>query len=79
MTTQRKTYVAFHPLENGSVEVKTLRGEVLGGIAWYRWWKQHVFIPEGGTVFSFDCMEDIAAKVKSLNEVKKGTSATAAR
>lgn len=62
----RKTYVRFVPAE-GAVDVETLRGDYLGTIAWYSGWKQHVFQPDGDTEFSFDCLEDIAAKVKSMN------------
>jgi hypothetical protein len=62
----RKSYVKFVDHWRG-VEVKTLHNETLGGIAWYERWHQHVFEPEVGTLFSFDCMEDIAAKIKAMN------------
>ncbi len=66
----RKSYVKFVTVLEG-IEVQTLRGEVLGGLAWYARWRQHVFVPEGGTVFSQDCMEDIAAQVKAMNAARK--------
>lgn len=66
---RRKTYVKFAEGPR-SVQVQTLRGESLGEIGWYQSWRQHVFLPEYGTVFSFDCMEDIAAQVKAMNAAK---------
>jgi hypothetical protein len=65
----RKSYVKFSDHWRG-VEVKTLRGDSLGGIAWYERWHQYVFEPEVGTVFSFDCLEDIATKMTEM-EVKR--------
>ena len=66
----RKTYVRFVEVPQG-VEVQTLRGDELGVIRWYAPWRQHVFMPGWDTEFSFDCLEDIAAKVKAMNEARK--------
>ncbi len=65
----RKTYVRFVDI-SGGVEVQTLDGSVLGGIVYYARWRQCVFVPEYGSLFSFDCMEDIAAKVKDMNAAR---------
>lgn len=32
------------------------RDGYLGNVGWYAPWKQHVFVPAGNTVFSFDCL-----------------------
>lgn len=66
----RKTYVKFVETTSfgrPAAEVRTLRGDVLGGVAYYSLWRQYTFIPEGATAFSFDCLEDIAAKVSAMN------------
>jgi hypothetical protein len=66
----RKSYVKFVDDPRG-LEVQTLRGETLGGIAWYARWQEHVFVPELGTVFSSSCMEDIVEMVKVMNAARK--------
>lgn len=75
MTTARKTYVKFVDIPSsqgaGGVEVTTLDGGSLGHIGWYNRWRQFVFVPQDDTIFSHDCLEDIAAKVTALNEAKR--------
>lgn len=74
----RKTYVKFEQgndiWSNPAVHVKTLRGDLLGSIVWYRPWKQYVFEPMDA-VFSSDCMQDIAAKVEALTKERAKVSA----
>ena len=41
-------------------------GEVLAGIEWYREWNQICFYPNADTVFSPDCLRDIADFIDSL-------------
>ena len=50
-----------------TVEVRTRSGDVLGGIAWYGRWREYVFVPDAGTVYSEGCLQDIVAKVGAMN------------
>jgi hypothetical protein len=68
----RKTFVKFKdvlPLSDARyrrIEVQTLRDDCLGYIDWYPRWRQYIFEPDWDTVFSFDCLQGIAARVQSL-------------
>lgn len=37
------------------------RGDTLGTVEWYPRWKQYIFDPEAGAVFSHDCLRELAA------------------
>lgn len=45
-------------------------GDILGFIQYFPRWKQDIFIPNGGTAWSWDCLEDIVAELKKRNEPK---------
>ena len=50
---------------HGLWEIKTKRGDVLGGVFWYDRWRQYTFIPADVTVvLSADCLEALAAFIK---------------
>lgn len=42
---------------------------VLGCIKWYGAWRQYCFFPQGNTVWSMSCLEDIKSFIKT--ELKK--------
>ena len=41
-------------------------GQELGGITWYGRWRQYTFIPNPATLWSQDCLDDIAAFIRSM-------------
>lgn len=48
--------------------VESIRtGEELGGLVWYPLWRQWVFIPEFGTIWSEDCLAAVREQLLSLN------------
>lgn len=44
--------------------------DMIGHVEWDKRWKQYVFSPEFGALFSTDCMSAIAAFCKKLTEQK---------
>lgn len=46
-------------------------GDVLGTIAWLGRWRQFVFVPAGGAVFSSGCMQDIREFIGQLMQQRK--------
>ena len=69
---KRKSYVKFvekgrDPNGRPVFIVETLRGEKLGEIGWYAAWRQNVFLPQDFSLYSHDCLEDIAAQVTRMN------------
>jgi hypothetical protein len=45
--------------------------DVLGTIRWYGAWRQYVFYPSAGTLFSAGCMEDINAVIRELMDARR--------
>ena len=41
-------------------------GVELGGISWYSRWRQYIFIPNPETLWSQDCLDDIAAFIRGM-------------
>lgn len=69
------TFQAKKPQERLTfiVEVIAVRdGTLLGLIRWYGPWRQYVFAPEAGCVFSVGCMKTIERNVHVMNEIRKG-------
>jgi hypothetical protein len=46
-------------------------GNCLGEIRWWGAWRQYVFAPYCGTVYSRGCMDEINVQIKALNEQHK--------
>jgi hypothetical protein len=46
-------------------------GSLLGHIKWYGPWRAYAFHPEGGTVWSPDCLNPINEKIVYLMEERK--------
>jgi len=44
----------------------------LGKIKWWGHWCQYTFMPEPGTIYSEECLKDIAAFCKSQTERQRG-------
>lgn len=44
---------------------------LLGHIAWYWAWRQYVFWPEMGSIWSAGCLQDVAAFVAKANAEHK--------
>jgi hypothetical protein len=42
------------------------QGSVLGTIRWWGAWRQYVFFPGAGCLFSAGCLEDINAQIREL-------------
>ena len=47
--------------------VDSKRGDNLGEIRWYGPWRQYVFMPESGTIWSAGCLADV---ITALNNTK---------
>ena len=66
----------FYELVGPSKSGKTFVWEVLsrqhgfrlGVIRWFGRWHQYVFFPDAVTIYSSDCMTDIADVCRTLNE-----------
>jgi hypothetical protein len=46
-------------------------GVLLGTIKWYGPWRAYAFHPEGGTVWSPDCLECVKERIINLMEDRK--------
>lgn len=46
-------------------------GSNLGMVAWYGGWRQYVFYPQDGVMWSHDCLTELAAYMKKLMEARK--------
>lgn len=42
-------------------------GDLLGKVSFDKQWKQWIFVPEYGSIFSRDCLEDIISFTKQLS------------
>lgn len=49
------------------MDVGNHKGEYLGEIQYESRWRQYVFMPDYGTMFSWDCLEGIAEKLKETD------------
>lgn len=38
----------------------------LGIIKWWSTWRQYVFLPDTGTIFNIECLNDIQSYIKDL-------------
>jgi hypothetical protein len=66
-------YLEFDKIESDSVKKfkeylihNKKSGECLGQIYYYSRWKQYIFEPKGNTIYSSDCLLDIATFIKEL-------------
>jgi hypothetical protein len=50
--------------------VNNKSGSILGKLGYYPQWRQYVIAPQGGTIFSMGCLNDIIDFVKQLKENK---------
>ena len=39
-------------------------GAILGRISWYGAWRQYVFFPAGGSLYSAGCLNDLASFIR---------------
>jgi hypothetical protein len=49
-------------------------GDTLGVIGWYGPWRQYVFTPAPGTLYSKGCLADIETTIQSLMDDRKKPS-----
>jgi len=49
-------------------------GHLLGVIGWYGPWRQYVFEPILGTIWSDGCLADVRAKVAALNAEQRASA-----
>jgi hypothetical protein len=49
-------------------------GGLLGVIKWYNYWRQYCFFPEGNTIFSKSCLEEINVYIDQLMKERKNVS-----
>ena len=65
MSKQPESYLALRyiaPSPSGKTHtfcVENHRGETLGGIQWYGAWRQYVFYPNPGTIWSAGCLAEV--------------------
>lgn len=50
-------------------------GDRLGVISWYGPWRQYVFTPEPGTLYSWGCLADIETAITDMMNDRKTTRA----
>ena len=66
-------FMVGHELTEDVIHIENKRSHgTLGYAEWSRDWKMHVFVPEDGTEFSADCLEEIVKLLKRLDA--KGAS-----
>ena len=59
-----------------TVDVLSRRhGDLLGVIKWYSSWRQYVFVPSEGTLYSAGCLADIETAVTELMNDRKSARA----
>jgi len=46
-------------------------GDWLGGISWHGAWRQYVYYPNGQTLYSSGCMEDISDFIKHEMQLRR--------
>jgi hypothetical protein len=51
-------------------------GYPLGRISWYSSWRQYVFVPSEGTLYSSGCLADIETAITSLMDDRKTARAS---
>jgi hypothetical protein len=61
--------IGMAPREAYTILSSTL--DPLGTIEWYGRWRQYIFEPEIGAVFSADCLRDLAGFVEKVNKNAK--------
>lgn len=49
--------------------------DVLGRIEWFKLWHQYVFIPQEGSIWSHDCMEDVRQFILGIPNAPRQTAA----
>ena len=49
-------------------------GDRLGVVKWYSAWRQYVFTPEPGTLYSAGCLADIETAITELMDDRRKTS-----
>ena len=54
-------------LEPEAYIVRSSNGDPIGLIEWYARWRQYAMTPEPETVFSADCLRDLAGFCERLN------------
>lgn len=52
-------------------------GTLLGFVQWRSGWRRYVFHPQLGTVFDFECLEELAGKLRELTSLHKMSQAIA--
>lgn len=72
-----KSYVDFVETEKRSktsiYEVRSKsHGDVLGQIKWHGPWRQYCFFPNGDTLWSWGCLEEIQIFINNLMLARKG-------
>lgn len=50
---------------------ETRSGDMIGSIYWWGRWRQYVFEPDEGTIWSWDCLKAISDFIKELMEERK--------
>lgn len=51
--------------------IASKHGGILGGIRWRPAWRRYCFLPEGETVFSSGCLDDISSFINELMEERR--------
>lgn len=55
-----------------TIEVLSRRhGDLLGTLKWYGPWRQYVFFPEPGSLYSSGCLADIETAISTLMSNRK--------
>lgn len=58
-------------------DVESMRaGNVLGTISWYGEWRQYVFAPASGSVWSWDCLRTVQEFIKVRMDQRRKQSRT---
>lgn len=53
------------------VLVNNKDGEMLGSIAYYSRWRMHVYSQREGVVMSWDCLQEVAEKMRAMDAERK--------
>ena len=60
-------HLEFELDDDGGLVKDRQSGDILGMIEWYGMWREFIFDPSIASVFSCDCLTDIAAQISRMN------------
>lgn len=64
-------HIRFEEIKGFTVCRSNHGGVVLGRVEWNSRWKEHEYIPEPNTAYTWDCLRDISQFLDNMNTARK--------